>query len=85
VPVLAQVDLWGPERVQDLLEEHTRQRAELETLVEGIASDWDPEHLAVALRSLSIDLLLDMEEEERGCVSAELLRDEMVLVGVLGD
>jgi hemerythrin HHE cation binding domain-containing protein len=80
VPVLAHLDLWGPERVQDLLAEHTRQRAQLETLVEGIEDQWDVERLAVALRSLATDLLLDMAEEEEGCVSAELLSDQMMVV-----
>jgi hypothetical protein len=79
-PVLAQVDLWGPERVQDLLAEHTRQRAEVDTLVAGLESHWDVERLALVLRSLATDLLIDMEEEERGCVSADLLRDEMIIV-----
>jgi hypothetical protein len=81
VPVLAHVDLWGPERVQDLLEEHGRQRAELDTLVEGIEEGWDVERLALTLRSLVTDLLIDMDEEERGCLSAELLRDQLLVVG----
>jgi iron-sulfur cluster repair protein YtfE (RIC family) len=80
VPVLAQLDLWGPERVQALREEHARQRAELETIVEGIKSDWDVARLAVVLRSLVTDLLRDMEEEEDGCLNARLLRDDVVSV-----
>jgi hypothetical protein len=82
-PVLAQLDLWGPERVQDLFTEHTRQRAQMETLVEGIENGWDVERIALALRSLATDLLLDMEEEERGCLSASLLQDEMLIVGTV--
>jgi hypothetical protein len=82
-PVLAHLDLWGPERVQDLYTEHMRQRAQLETLVEGIETGWDVAHIALALRSLATDLLLDMDEEERGCVSASLLQDEMIIVGAL--
>src|SRR5678815_89655 len=31
-PVLAHLDLWGPERTQGLFMEHTRQRAQLEVL-----------------------------------------------------
>lgn len=84
-PVLANLDLWGPERVQDLYTEHMRQRAQLEILVEGIAHGWDVQHIALALRSLATDLLLDMEEEERGCVSASLLQDEIILVGAVHD
>jgi hypothetical protein len=80
-PVLAHLDLWGPERVQDLFAEHMRQRAQLETLVEGIENAWDVERIALALRSLATDLLLDMEEEERGCVSAALLQDQVMIVG----
>jgi len=78
-PVLGATDCWGPARVKNLLEEHERQRAELDTLLEGI-DDWDPERLALAARSLVTDLLLDMEEEERGCLDAELLRDDVVNV-----
>jgi hypothetical protein len=85
LPVLAHLDLWGPERVRDLREEHARQRAELDTLVEGTESRWDVGRLALTLRSLVTDLLLDMDEEERGCLSAELLRDERLVVGRVGE
>jgi hypothetical protein len=79
-PLLEQADGWGPERVKALLEEHRRQRAELDTLIEGIAGGWDAQRLALATRSLVTDLLLDMEEEERGCLNEELLRDDVVNV-----
>ena len=80
VPLLRAVDCWGPQRVEELLLEHERQRAELDTLIEGIDEGWDPAHLAMAARSLTTDLLLDMDEEERGCLAAELLRDDVVSV-----
>ena len=35
-PILAQVDLWGPERVAELSLEHARQRSQLDTLVQGM-------------------------------------------------
>jgi hypothetical protein len=78
VPVLARIDLWGPERVRALHEEHARQRSEMRTLVEGIESGWTPDVLAVALRSLATDLLLDMEEEERGCLRAGAFQDDAI-------
>jgi hypothetical protein len=77
-PVLARADLWGPERVAALHEEHGRQREELHTLVEGIESGWTPDVLAVALRSLVTDLLLDMDEEERGCLQAAVFDDDVI-------
>lgn len=84
-PVLAHLDLWGPERVEELFNEHMRQRAQMEVLVEGIEDGWDVERIALALRSLATDLLLDMEEEERGCASASVLQDEMLIVGTVRD
>jgi hypothetical protein len=79
-PVLAEVDIWGPQRVTDLLNEHAEQRAELDALVEGISDGWDAHAVAISARSLVTELLVDMEEEERGCLSAELLRDDLVAV-----
>jgi len=80
-PVLERLDVWGPERVAELRDEHARQRAELDTLIEGLATEWDQPRMALTLRSLTTELLLDMEDEERGCLSSEALRDEMVVVG----
>jgi hypothetical protein len=77
-PVLARADLWGPERVVALHEEHGRQRAELRALVDGIDGGWTPDEVAVALRSLATDLLLDMDEEERGCLSAVVFEDDFI-------
>jgi hypothetical protein len=51
--------------------------------VEGVSSGWDAARLALALRSLVTDLLLDMEEEERGCLSAAALQDQMMIVGTM--
>ena len=77
-PLLGIMDLWGPERVATLLAEHDRQRAEMNTILEGIEAGWDAERIALTLRSLATDLLVDMEEEERGCLDAELLRQDAI-------
>lgn len=79
-PVLAAVDLWGPERVAELADEHARQRSQLDTLVDGMHAGWDEERVAVVLRSLASDLMLDMAEEEKGCLSPALLHEEMMIV-----
>jgi hypothetical protein len=78
VPILAADELWGPERASELLDEHRRQRAELDTLVEGIEAGWEVQHLALVLRSLTADLLRDMQEEEEGCLRHELLEQPLI-------
>jgi iron-sulfur cluster repair protein YtfE (RIC family) len=80
VPVLAEVDIWGPQRVANLLHEHSCQRGELDALLDGIEAGWDPHRIAVTARGLVSELLGDMAEEERGCLSAQLLRDDVVNV-----
>jgi hypothetical protein len=77
-PILGKMDLWGPERVSDLLQEHARQRAEMAALLEGVEGGWDAERVAITLRSLAADLLVDMAEEERGCLDAELLHQDVL-------
>ena len=79
-PILAQVDAWGPERVAALTLEHASQRSQLDTLVQGMGEGWGVDHVAVALRSLATDLFIDMSEEERACLSEQLLGDEIVSV-----
>jgi hypothetical protein len=77
-PILGVLDLWGPERVSELLREHARQRAEISAILEGIEDGWDADRLAITLRSLAADLLTDMAEEERGCLDAEMLHQDVV-------
>jgi hypothetical protein len=79
VPVLAAIDVWGPDRIRDLIGEHARQRAELEALVDGIEHDWDDASIARVLRGLAASLLRDMAEEERDYLGPELLRDYLLM------
>jgi hypothetical protein len=79
-PVLVAIDIWGPERVAALAAEHARQRAQLDTMLEGLQSGWDEERLALVLRSLVSDILIDMVEEEEGPLDPRLLGDEMIAV-----
>jgi hypothetical protein len=73
VPVLAELDSWGPERVRDLYLAHTRQRRKLEDIWRRIEAEPDADTVAVALADLSDDILRDMETEEEGCLSAQAL------------
>lgn len=85
LPLLANLDDWGPERIDGVFRTHTRQRAEMDNLVEGVKDGWQGERLASAVRALADDLLLDMAEEERGCLSAPALRDDRMIVGQVHD
>jgi hypothetical protein len=78
VPILAAEEVWGQERAAALLEEHARQRGELDTIVEGIETGWDLERVAFTLRSLVVDLLRDMEEEEEGTLRHHLLNEPVI-------
>jgi hypothetical protein len=69
-PILAQRDPRGPERLADLRLEHGCQRARLDTVVQEMRSGWDVQRVAIALRSLATDLLLDMNREEDVCLRA---------------
>jgi hypothetical protein len=65
VPLLVAANLWGEHHVRELHAEHARQRAELDTVIEGIADGWDAGRVALTLRSLATELFLDMRGEER--------------------
>ena len=71
--MFAVLDGWGPERIRDLQEEHSRQRRDLDALLEGFETGADVECLASAIRTLAQDLLRDMADEEEGCLRASLL------------
>jgi Hemerythrin HHE cation binding domain len=79
VPVLSGVDIWGPDRVRDLVAEHTRQRAELDGLLERFEGEWDSEDMRRAFRSFRADFLRDMAEEERDYLGPGLLRNFVVI------
>jgi hypothetical protein len=79
-PIVAADESWGPERAGAMLEEHQRQRQEMTALSDGIEEDWDAARLALALRSLSVDLLRDMCEEEAGRLSDPILLEPILEV-----
>jgi Hemerythrin HHE cation binding domain len=85
LPILATEECWGPERARELLDEHARQRAELDTIIEGIELGWDRERLAFTVRSLVVDLLRDMRDEEDGLGASEILDRPVVYATLLTD
>jgi iron-sulfur cluster repair protein YtfE (RIC family) len=79
-PLLAEADVWGPQRVSELLVEHEGQRRRLDDFVAGLDGGWDMPRLSREAKQLASELLADMTEEEGGCLCAELLRDDVVAV-----
>jgi len=79
VPILANIDAWGPIRLGLLHAEHAHQRAVLAVLTRQPTS---PATTLLAGRTLSLcdDLLTDMEFEERELLSEKVLRDDFVLL-----
>src|ERR1700682_2115643 len=78
VPILANIDAWGPIRLGLLHAEHAHQRAVLAVLTRQPTS---PATTLLAGRTLSLcdDLPPDMEFEERAVLSEKVLRDDFVL------
>jgi hypothetical protein len=79
-PLLGEADVWGPQRVEELLIEHEAQRRRLDDFVAGLDRGWDLPRLSREATQLASELLADMAEEESGCLCAELLRDDVVAV-----
>jgi iron-sulfur cluster repair protein YtfE (RIC family) len=79
VPILANLDAWGPVRLDLLRAEHAHQRAVLAILTGQPA--W-PAAALVADQTLSLcdNLLIDMEFEERELLNEKVMRDDLILL-----
>ena len=78
-PVLEVIDAWGPQRRAAMDEEHKLQRALVMQLASSNPGD-DPAAWARDVRIFAKDLLLDMADEEKTCLSTSVLRDDVVVV-----
>lgn len=80
-PVLRDVDAWGPVRATQLLEHHAEQREQLQSLIRSYGRrGTDIEELALRMLRWIGDARADMEHEERGVLSRELLDDSTVAI-----
>lgn len=78
-PVLATIDAWGPVRKKAMDEEHAMQRELVGRLARMDATLDTPGWLR-EVRTFRDDLLRDMADEERTCLSPNVLRDDVVVV-----
>jgi len=75
--VLPTIDAWGPVRSAQMLRQHAAEHAELAA---GLA-EARGEALARAWPTAAARLRKHMDDEERGFLSGEVLRDDVVTVG----
>jgi len=77
-PVLERVDAWGPLRLELMRVEHAHQRAVLDAL--RTDRKLHARDMAKRAWSLTIDVLADMEAEERDLLAENVLRDDPVVL-----
>ena len=81
-PALREIDAWGPIRANSLLEHHESQRAQLRELAECYGAAEDCERIAHITLEWLRDVRTDMTHEETEVLSASLLRDDPIAVGM---
>ena len=80
LPVLEEIDAWGPVRVRHIREEHAHQRSVLEGAGDSATSAAvSAQELATVMRALVEEILEDMKGEERDMLNPDLLRDDVVI------
>jgi iron-sulfur cluster repair protein YtfE (RIC family) len=79
LPVLREIDAWGPVRAERLIEEHEAQRAGLERLRALEQGDNQAEFTRAVL-AMIWTLLGDMRQEEHDILKDELLRDDVIAI-----
>jgi hemerythrin-like domain-containing protein len=78
-PVLADVDAWGPARVESMDEEHRSQRAAL-TQLSRLALDADLDCTLQQIEGFIRRIRADMDDEEHHALSEEVLRDDIIVI-----
>ena len=78
-PVLADVDAWGPARVESMDEEHRAQRAALAELTR-LSLDEDLDCTVQSIERFIRTLRADMDGEEKHALSEEVLQDDIIVI-----
>jgi iron-sulfur cluster repair protein YtfE (RIC family) len=78
-PILADVDAWGPARVETMNEEHRAQRAALAEL-SRLALDKDVDATVQRIEGFVRRLRADMDGEEHQALSEDVLRDDIIVI-----
>lgn len=75
VPLLHDIDAWGPERLRRLQREHDAEHEALERSIVRTASSVSNEDLAAAARALAEEITMHMAIEERDFLNEGVLND----------
>jgi len=78
-PILADVDAWGPARVEAMDEEHRAQRAAISEL-SRLVLDEDVDTTVQRIEDFVRRLRADMDGEEHHALSPEVLRDDIIVI-----
>jgi hemerythrin-like domain-containing protein len=78
-PVVAVADAWGAARVEKMDQEHHAQRAAVRAL-SALTFTSNVDAKLRQLRDFTRAIAKDMAEEERGCLSEEVLRDDVIVI-----
>lgn len=78
-PILADVDAWGPARVEAMDEEHREQRAAMAE-VSRLVLDEDVDSTVQRIEEFVRRLRADMDGEEHHALSPEVLRDDIIVI-----
>jgi hemerythrin-like domain-containing protein len=78
-PLLAEVDAWGPARVEAMDEEHQAQRIAISSLTR-LTLEQDLDATVQRVEEFVRRLRADMECEERQGLSPDVLRDDIIVI-----
>jgi len=82
-PVLAHIDAWAQERVKSMDAEHAEQRLRLMELSK-VDPSADPRGFVARVRETLEWIRDDMAGEEKGVLSPDLLRDDIIILDTFG-
>ena len=76
-PVLKEIDAWGGVRVDRMNQEHVAQRAQMKEIVERVQYGKPAEYLSL-IEVFVREIYLDIQAEEKECLSPDVMKDDPI-------
>jgi iron-sulfur cluster repair protein YtfE (RIC family) len=80
LPLVEQLDAWGPMRAAHMRGEHFMQRSLLQEMYEKAGRVANPLAFAIEVDALVLQILADMRDEEAALLGPETLRDDLITI-----